>query len=109
MVVTCLVGCGEEIRKSEPQEFPASTVPLGEATPAKLTDDLLEHAPVVAAAKLRLRVARARLRLSGVLPDPMVAVEYMRVPAMEMDGMTVEIEQPLPGWGERVGGQEDNA
>ena len=96
-----LAGCSEASRKSLPPETSSPAVPTVVMTPVSLSEDLLDRAPAVAAAKLRLQAARERLRLSGVLPDPMVTVEYMRVPVLGMDGIMVELEQPLPRWGER--------
>ena len=61
----------------------------------------LASAPTVAAARLRWLAAHQRARSAGILPDPMITGEYMRVPAMGMDGYMIEVEQPLQRWGER--------
>jgi outer membrane protein TolC len=67
--------------------------------------DPVARAPGIAAARLRRDAARAAAGAAGVLPDPMLDAQYMRMP-MDPDygfGGMVELEQTFPRWGERDG------
>ncbi|GDY14486.1 hypothetical protein LBMAG53_33640 [Planctomycetota bacterium] len=64
--------------------------------------ELLDRAPTVLAARHRFSAAESRIRLAGVLPDPMVSASYMTIPgSMPMNSLAVEVEQGFPRWGER--------
>lgn len=67
--------------------------------------DPIARAPRVAAARMRRNAARAAAYASGVLPDPMLDAQYMRMPNNPMygSGGMIEIEQTFPRWGERDG------
>ncbi len=84
---------------------PAPISTIAAPQPA-VPDDVLSNAPAVRAARQRYQAAQARARLAGVLPDPMVMVGYMRVPATKMESRMIEVEQPLPRWGERTEEQD---
>lgn len=68
-------------------------------------DDPIARAPRVAAARMRRDAARASAFAAGVLPDPMLDAQYMRMPddAMYGSGGMIEIGQTFPRWGERDG------
>ena len=98
-------GCSSDRGASSPavvdarRDAPPSAVP---ATAQASWLDLLEQSPSVRAARRRLSAAESRIRLAGVLPDPMVSASYMTVPGtMPMDSLAVEVEQGFPRWGER--------
>lgn len=69
------------------------------------TGDPIAHAPRVAAARMRREAARAAASAAGVLPDPMLDAQYMRMPDDSMYGFggMVELGQTFPRWGERDG------
>ncbi len=68
-------------------------------------EDPIAQAPRVAAARLRREAERAAATAAGVLPDPMLYVQYMRMPedAEYGSGAMVEVGQTFPRWGERDG------
>lgn len=80
-------------------------VPVIITLPARRVDDPIARAPRVAAARMRREAARAAAPAAGVLPDPMLDAQYMRMPDDPMygSGGMVEIGQTFPRWGERDG------
>ena len=67
--------------------------------------DLIAQAPLVAAARMRLSAARASAYGAGVLPDPMLYAQLMRMPGDPEygSGGMIELQQTFPRWGERDG------
>ena len=72
---------------------------------AHAINDPIAQATRVAAARMRLRAARASATAAGVLPDPMLYAQLMRMPgdAEYGSGGMIEVEQTFPRWGERDG------
>lgn len=101
-----LAACGQqESSRSGSAAQPAQEIyPLPAAVSDRVVDPIV-RAPRVAAARMRRDAARAAATAAGVLPDPMLDAQYMRMP-MDPEygyGGMVEIEQAFPRWGERDG------
>ena len=76
-----------------------------DAAPVVRDQDRIARAPRVAAARMRRMAARAAATAAGILPDPMLDVQYMRMP-MDAEygaGGMIMLEQTFPRWGERDG------
>ncbi len=102
-----LFSCGqsERVATGEPRADQPVDVPINTASPARRVDDPISRAPRVAAARMRREAARAAAYAAGVLPDPMLDAQYMRMPDDPMygSGGMIEIGQTFPRWGERDG------
>jgi outer membrane protein TolC len=104
---TLLLSCGQservqtgDVRTDQPIAMPVTT-----SSRARRVDDPISRAPRVAAARMRRDAARAAAYAAGVLPDPMLDAQYMRMPDDPMygSGGMIEIGQTFPRWGERDG------
>ena len=89
-----------DVRGNQPLD-----VPVIHASPVRRLNDPIARAPRVAAARMRREAARAAAHAAGVLPDPMLDAQYMRMPDDPMygSGGMIEIGQTFPRWGERDG------
>lgn len=99
-----LAACGEQ-ESSRSAAQPAEDIVLRPPAVIDRVVDPIARAPRVAAARMRRDAARAAATAAGVLPDPMLDAQYMRMP-MDPEygyGGMVEIEQAFPRWGERDG------
>ena len=88
---------------SSPESVPSSAV--GSKSVTSTIADPIARAPRVAAARMRREAARAAATAAGVLPDPMLDAQYMRMPRDPEygSGGMVELGQTFPRWGERDG------
>ncbi len=111
-----IAGCGERAApdsRAAPARTAATLPDQGKAaapavvavTSVQRDDDPIARAPRVAAARMRLAAARGTAIAAGVLPDPMLDVQHMRMPRDPEygEGWMIEVGQTLPRWGERDG------
>ncbi len=104
-----LAACNEGESVRDGQGAVSQSAPPPPSAPSAVvtshTADPLARAPRVAAARMRREAARAAATAAGVLPDPMLDAQYMRMP-MDPEyghGGMVELGQTFPRWGERDG------
>lgn len=111
LCATLLTSCGRNeplLTGHMPADHGGNAAVATSATPvevARRAQDPIARAPRVAAARMRRDAARATAFAAGVLPDPMLDAQYMRMPDDPMygSGGMVEIGQTFPRWGERDG------
>ncbi len=103
LLLSC--GQGERVQTGDVRADQPVDVPMETASPAQRVDDPVARAPRVAAARLRRDAARAAANAAGVLPDPMVEAQYMRMPDDPEfgSGGMIGLGQTFPRWGERDG------
>ncbi len=103
LLLSC--GQGERVQAGDVRADQPVDVTVKTTASVRRVDDPLSRAPRVAAARMRRDAARAAATAAGVLPDPMLDAQYMRMPddAMYGSGAMVELGQTFPRWGERDG------
>ena len=104
LLISCAKNPSFHREQSVPHSLVASSTSPAVATKQRANDPVA-HAPRVAAARMRRDAARAAANAAGVLPDPMLDAQYMRMPDDSMYGFggMVELGQTFPRWGERDG------
>ena len=115
LIPACLLAAVSCSRESSAPTMGGSSIPgpvaevphevPHEVAPVPRLVDPIDHAPRIAAARMRRDAARAAANAAGVLPDPMLDAQYMRMPDDPMygSGGMIEIGQTFPRWGERDG------
>ena len=102
-----LLSCSpnERVQTGDVRGDQAVDAPVQIASLVRRVDDPIARAPRVAAARMRREAARVAAYAAGVLPDPMLDAQYMRMPDDPMygSGGMIEIGQTFPRWGERDG------
>lgn len=102
--VVLLNACAQPISSRSQLDTPIA-VPLHQSDPKRTDEDQISRAPRVVAARMRREAARAAATAAGVLADPMLDVQCMRMP-MDPEyryGGMAEVGQVFPRWGERDG------
>ena len=104
LIISCAKNASLHREQTVPHSLVASSTSPAVST-KQHTNDPIAHAPRVAAARMRHEAARAAANAAGVLPDPMLDAQYMRMPDDSMYGFggMVELGQTFPRWGERDG------
>lgn len=104
LLMSCAKNASLHREQTVPHSLVASSTSPAVSTKQRINDPIA-HAPRVAAARMRREAARAAANAAGVLPDPMLDAQYMRMPDDSMYGFggMVELGQTFPRWGERDG------